>query len=388
MAKDALRITQSSTLPPAQPAYVLRGHSAQIHSVLFLRQNLRLLSGDADGWVVFWDLPIKRPVAVWRAHSGSILGLGTWGDDRIITHGRDNKLLVWQLRNDDEHSASKVLPIDDGVTERRKPLLLHALPVNALNFCSFAKCNDLAVPDEVDRAAQPGGILIAVPGLQDGHINVTALPSEERIANIISPKKINTGMVMALALHYIQNQLLVIVGYESGYACIWKQDATTGKWQTTYSNKAHSQPTLSLDIAPSLGHFYTSSADAVIACHPMIEGSSETKVMQTKHAGQQSLAVRSDEKIFATAGWDGRARVYSAKTMKELAVLKWHKGGCYALSFADMGQGAAEGGTSEEDERIIKRDLTVSERRTAKAQSTHWLAAGSKDGKVSLWDIY
>ena len=85
MPSEAIRSIQSSTLPPAQPAYVLRGHSAQIHSVHFLRQNLRLLSGDADGWVVLWDVPIKRPVAVWRAHTGSILGLGSWDDDRIIT---------------------------------------------------------------------------------------------------------------------------------------------------------------------------------------------------------------------------------------------------------------------------------------------------------------
>lgn len=85
MSSETPLIAQSSTLPAAQPAYVLRGHSAQIHSVLFLRENLRLLSGDADGWVVLWSTPIKRPVAVWRAHSASILGLGSWDDDKIIT---------------------------------------------------------------------------------------------------------------------------------------------------------------------------------------------------------------------------------------------------------------------------------------------------------------
>lgn len=86
MAQESLHIAQSSTLPPAQPAYVLRGHSAQVHSLHFLRQNLRLLSGDADGWVVLWGSSIKRPVAVWRAHKGTVLGLGRWGDDKIITY--------------------------------------------------------------------------------------------------------------------------------------------------------------------------------------------------------------------------------------------------------------------------------------------------------------
>lgn len=80
-------LLQSSTLPPAQPDYVLRGHAAQIHCVHFLRQNLRLLTGDADGWVILWNLAIKRPVAVWKAHGGSVLGLGSWGvgEENIIT---------------------------------------------------------------------------------------------------------------------------------------------------------------------------------------------------------------------------------------------------------------------------------------------------------------
>ena len=85
MEATALQITQSSVLPPAQSSYVLRGHSAQIHAVHFLRDNLRLLSGDAEGWVVLWSIPIKRPVAVWKAHDNAILGLGSWDEDKIIT---------------------------------------------------------------------------------------------------------------------------------------------------------------------------------------------------------------------------------------------------------------------------------------------------------------
>jgi len=85
MAREPLHITQGSTLPPAQPSYILRGHTAQIHAVHFYRDNLRLLSGDADGWVILWDIPIKRPLAVWRAHGNAILGLHSWEEDKIIT---------------------------------------------------------------------------------------------------------------------------------------------------------------------------------------------------------------------------------------------------------------------------------------------------------------
>jgi len=79
-------ISQSAQLPNAQPTYIFRGHGAQIHALHFLRHNTRLLSGDADGWVVMWNLVNRRPVVVWRPHQGAILGLGSRDvEEKIIT---------------------------------------------------------------------------------------------------------------------------------------------------------------------------------------------------------------------------------------------------------------------------------------------------------------
>lgn len=84
-ANDTQIPTSAVTLPPAQPKYVLRGHDAHVHSVQFLRNNSRLLTGDANGWVVLWSLATKRAVAVWRAHDGAILGMKAWDEEKIIT---------------------------------------------------------------------------------------------------------------------------------------------------------------------------------------------------------------------------------------------------------------------------------------------------------------
>lgn len=69
------------------PAYVFRGHAAAVHVVRIIRNNLFLLTGDADGWVVVWDLLTRRPVVVWRAHKTALLGAAEWGADKIITYG-------------------------------------------------------------------------------------------------------------------------------------------------------------------------------------------------------------------------------------------------------------------------------------------------------------
>jgi len=148
---------------------------------------------------------------------------------------------------------------------------------------------------------------------------------------------------------------------------------------------------------------------------PVTKPESAFRVVQTKHAGQQSLRVRSDGRIFATAGWDSRIRVYSAKTLKELAVLKWHKEGVYAVDFAEVledeahdisasgksvGGGVREGDKGVEDQPSSNTDLVaqnqsgggllsrLQQQREEKMRRKHWIAAGAKDGKVSLWEIY
>jgi hypothetical protein len=91
-------------------------------------------------------------------------------------------------------------------------------------------------------------------------------------------------------------------------------------------------------------------------------------------------------------------RVYSAKTLNELAVLRWHKTGCYATAFARTENFPSVNAMEESDVKtdatgngktaVAKQTNTIQQKREDKAQTTHWLAAGSKDGKVSLWDIY
>lgn len=202
-------------------------------------------------------------------------------------------------------------------------------------------------------------------------------------------------MALSIFHHPQTTNLTVITGYESGHTTTSQLNSES--WQTLYTTLAHTQPVLSLDVSPSKDYYLTSSADAIIAKHPIpisadhiitdVE-SMPLKTLQTKHSGQQGLKIRSDGKIFATAGWDSRIRVYSTKMMKELAVLKWHKEGCYSVALANVEEVKIvdEG----QDKALVKRELamTIKDQRLWKAKATHWLAAGSKDGKVSLWDIY
>jgi len=89
--------------------------------------------------------------------------------------------------------------------------------------------------------------------------------------------------------------------------------------------------------------------------------------------------------------------------MKEVAVLKWHQVGCFAVAFSEIhtanagsGESTGPGEAGAVAERrsqgsgVVPRllDVSVKERRLRYAETAHWLAAGSKDGKISLWDVF
>lgn len=121
------------------------------------------------------------------------------------------------------------------------------------------------------------------------------------------------------------------------------------------------------------------------------------KVFNTKHAGQQSLRVRSDGRLFVTGGWDSRVRIYSTKTLKEVAVLKWHDEGVYAVDFGrvlgeeDLTSYVEERNTADNGEEVVKRETGLAKlqrQREEAVQTKHWVAAGAKDGKVSLWEVF
>lgn len=454
---------------PPQPKVILRGHKAQVHAAAFIRAKERLLTGDADGFIVAWDLTIMRPRAVWQAHDNAILGVAGWELDKVITHGRDNKLIVWKLAVEDEVSMSTVLPLDPSSEPRMKPWMLHMLEVNTMNFCSFAVSSalapDAATPGPELTEAAPSGLIIAVPNtLASEAVDIYHLPSQNRIHTVRLGG--DHGMAMALTLAWLGGALTLIIGYEDG-VCIVARLEEDASWSIVYRNQCHKQPILSLDVAPNQEYFLTSSADATIAKHPLKDlqspsqassagDAAEThiqnneantsiasdqrssqstnnakpvsllsaalaaqppveipraakrpevqtqplKVVNTKHAGQQGLTVRSDGRIFATAGWDSMIRVYSAKTMREVAVLKWHPVGCFAVAFAETSpaeptgasppQRKADDGNESSSKKLVSRvlDVTVRDRRILQAKNAHWLAAGSKDGKVSLWDVF
>lgn len=294
-------------------------------------------------------------------------------------------LRVWKLSSADESALDTTLPIEDPITHRPTPWLQHALLVNALNFCSFAQCHH----------RDTSQLLIAVPGIKEGEVAIQTLPDEHLHSYVKLAPDEKTGIIMSLRLFYAPYSdpryggLTLIAAYESGMTALMRWSPETRLWTRTHCATLHSQPVLSVDTSPQLEVYYSSGTDAILARHRIdTAGNVTTDTANTKHSGQQSLRVRSDGRILATAGWDGRIRVYSTSDLQLLAVLKWHKQGCYALAFAHIDPPPEPESGNITTTSMTSQSPSVRRSRSAQETTTHWLAAGSKDGKVSLWDIY
>lgn len=145
----------------------------------------------------------------------------------------------------------------------------------------------------------------------------------------------------------------LLCGYEDGSIALW--DLRTGK--ETSRSKIHNDTVMCLDYSSDMRKGISGSVDDKIHTWHISESGTITPsdVISITNSGLNCIRIRSDSKIFATAGWDSRIRIYSFKKSRALAVLAFHTQSVQTLGFDPL---------------------------------TNTLAAGSKDSLITVWSIY
>ncbi|KAK8438443.1 Astra associated protein 1 Asa1 [Candidozyma auris] len=246
--------------------FSLRGHKAPI--ACFCKLQDKIASGDRDGWVVVWDLDVRRPLGFWKAHDGQIISMVDT-ELGLMTQGRDSAVRIWNLEelaaeSDLSHMGSSSLP---------KPKCTE-IPVNTLNFAN------------VDYS---DGLLATVSTTTSECFDIYALSGAgekfalSRIVQAFSvgggnggsdeTKRDGEGIIMKL--RFVSSSLL-FVGYESGTVKGFKlsdeSTVSSSKSESLVLNKdlkvtevftysGHNpQPVLSLEYDAEERKLYTGSA--------------------------------------------------------------------------------------------------------------------------------
>jgi hypothetical protein len=104
------------------------------------------------------------------------------------------------------------------------------------------------------------------------------------------------------------------------------------------------------------------------------------------HEGLAEVSLRDDVRLFATAGWDRRVRLFDAHFLQPLAVLREHAETVQCVAMCPSGQGlSARLGVGSGGHSVGSGARALN---PAAVVQSGLLASGSKDGKVALYQVY
>jgi WD40 repeat protein len=214
-----------------------------------------------------------------------------------------------------------------------------------------------------DFIVRNGRLLVAVPGKELSQIHLfdaSGQNSKTPLCVLTADHKYGSATCLKFGSNATNSSCSLFVGYESGHLVAF--DARAGHVLSDLSVHQQ-QPVMCLDYDAQNALGVSGSPDDALALWRVPESNEERdnlyveKTVKLTNAGVAAVKVRSrDGKVVVSGGWDGRIRYFSWKkgAMKPLAVLNIHRDTVSCLDFDDNGN----------------------------------LAAGSRDGLISLWNLY
>lgn len=322
---------ESARLPPP-PLFCLRD-THPVHVVRFLSDSL-LATGNEDGCVKLWNLNTRRTVRELAVSSSSVLQVQRVSgfDNAALIQSRDGGVGIWD--------------VDQGK-------VLWKVHTDAYGFCRGAVATSSSSPR----------IIVASPTAgKDRSIVLWDMQGGVPIQTIKDPSPVEC-MVMHCA--FVKDDTAVACCFEDGSLSIWDRRAARWLIQGTVVHQGEGGMLLrfAFDRKMRVGVGAGTHQLVVVTVDAEKSDAGQDLSLSIKHTmemptrGLSDIAVRSDDKLFGTGGWDHRVRIFSLqKAVKPLAVLEYHSGVVHAIDFAPENIGS--------------------------------FATGSDDHRVALWSLY
>jgi len=326
-----------------EPTLVLSGRKGAIHAVTFICAEL-VACGYETGSIDVWSTETGKLLATGDTDGSGVFALHAFLGRHLLSQTRDGVLSQWDLQCERPHGALVA-----------QIAMQHRINTGARSFC---RCAPWLPEDAVDLEE----LRVATPVRSEEGQGGVSMSSEVSVWNwalaaielqsSTEEKGPERGMCTELAMVPGAGRRLV-TGFESGH--IGMLDCEAGCW--LWIHKAHEEPVMGLAITLRKGHLLgvTGAADKLIAAFVLHDqGCDEVGRLDKSHGGIGQLCVRGDQRVFASAGWDNRTRVFCLKTLTPVAILRHHRDSVNAVAFSSNNSS---------------------------------LASGSKDGKLCLWDV-
>lgn len=351
---------QTKPRPSPDPEFILRGHSTDVQALLFHPQLDLLYSGDAEGNLLVWDLQQRRSVSSHRLHptSAGVLSLA-WLDNVLLSQGRDGTLKGWAVLDNGSCSRDPILVVQTYSYNFCRCSIIPLTPGTLEEIFSCGGAPEL----KQDTAPRTEGLgkhwQLGMAGSDPATVELWKIIDSEAVRweELKQREETKMGMCMALQLFKRSDSeaLYAAAGYEDGTVAVWDADKPDSP---IMSSRLHSEPIMALTIDSQGKGGVSGSAEDILALFSINWDKYELHKqadIPLKKPGVAALALRHDGKVLASAGWDGKVRLFHGKTQKPLAVLQYHRSGVQDVCFD---------------------------------RKSNLLASASKEGSIALWSVF
>jgi len=204
----------------------------------------------------------------------------------------------------------------------------------------------------IDVAEDQGGI-VACPK-KNSDVEIYSLKSHSKILSFEKDDSVTLGEIMALKVIHVHSEPYLLATYESGDVYLWdfrNQRAVSNlKCVNCLTAVDFSEITMSGvcgGVSTHLEFFKIDNTCSLV----------RTLSKGIINPGISSIKIRPDNRLVALGCWDGRLRLFSWKSYQPLAVLTEHSAEVNDIAFST-------------------------------GREVNFMAAGGKDRKISLWNIY
>ena len=220
--------------------------------------------------------------------------------------------------------------------------------VDEIPICTFGFCKGCLIPRNL--SSNPW---IAVSSNNESEVDIIDVTNKKKVCKLIPQNNDGTNKYgMCMTIRTIKgNENEILIGYENGTIALWDL-----RKECIIDSILIYTEMLTCLCCNSSGHGWSGSVNNQLTQWSVSQknGFVQLPSIYLTNAGINSMTLRKDEKILVTAGWDSNLRIFQAKNSKPLAVLTHHKKSIKDVAFS----------------------------------VDNYLAAGSQDGSISLWDIY
>ncbi|KAI3426353.1 hypothetical protein D9Q98_008725 [Chlorella vulgaris] len=212
--------------------------------------------------------------------------------------------------------------------------------------------------------------LLAMPGSDERTAEVVCCSCGRQVAEFreeAAGKKL--GMLMSVQLYCLPQtptaptsspaapSICLAAGYEDGSVVVWQLGAPPLS-PPLAQRQLCTDPVMALAIDSACTGGTAGSAEDQVVLFRVDHAAGKLSVrvaIKLQRKGIGDVAVRPDRKLLATAGWDGRVRVYKYRNGRPLAILKYHTSAVTGICFAPRSM---------------------------------LLATAARDGTVALWPLF